>query len=142
MLLPRQQYQLWIEAIFDYFFPFPSRHKYVLLAFDDGAKATISERLECDEDEFERLIRQFARPRDSVDAFRFWRGDDDDGGASTPTYLGILAALALAASRIDIVMRLSHCVRADLYGIFRSKWFASGINPLISLVANPLIMSL
>lgn len=104
VLLPRQRYQLWLEAIFDYFFPFPNRHRFVVLAFDDSANAAISEQLDCDADEFERLTRQLARPRDREDAFRFWReGDSENGRSTTPTYLGILAVLALAASRIDIV---------------------------------------
>jgi hypothetical protein len=100
MSSPRERYRAWIDAIFDYCFPPGGAGQLVALSFDDDAKRSAAALIGAPPDEFEELTRLFARPSDSDDAFRFWRPVDDDA-ASYPTYVGILAAIALAASRVD-----------------------------------------
>lgn len=102
---PRERYRAWIDGIFDHCFPVGKAGELVAFAFDDDVKHAVANSIGAPTEEFEELTRGFARPSDPEDAFRFWRPAEDDG-ASYPTYVGILGALTLAASRIEYDLSL------------------------------------
>ncbi len=98
--LDRVRYRAWVDGIFDRCFPSNSSGRLVVLDCNEDTLSAVAESIGTTPDEFIVLTRAFARPFDREDAFRFWR-PENDSEATYPLYVGILAALAYAASQID-----------------------------------------